>query len=93
MCAPRDPAFSLLAEIGHGVDALEIHPAYKRLHSADALFHDPATGGPAIQNLWSSATEVSANGSWVDLTAKEGRQWWYEGVKGLVDLGVDAMWE
>ncbi len=75
------------------VDALETHTAYKRLHSADALFHDPATGGAALQNIWSSANGTSAKGSWVDMTANEGRDWWSEGVKGLVELGVDGLWE
>ena len=74
-------------------DVLKTHPAYKRLLDADGLFHDPFTGGPANQNIWASGIEASADGSWVDLTAKGSREWWCEGVEGLVKLGCDGMWE
>ncbi|ORX38876.1 putative glicosidase [Kockovaella imperatae] len=72
---------------------LKTHPAYKRLLQADGLFHDPFTGGPATQNIWASGIQASADGSWVDLSAKGSREWWCEGVEGLVKLGCDGMWD
>ena len=75
------------------VDILQSHPAYEMLKEGGGLFFDPITGGPAVQNLWASKEGFSKDGSWVDMTAPSSRQWWAEGVKSLIKLGVDGMWE
>jgi alpha-glucosidase (family GH31 glycosyl hydrolase) len=69
------------------------HPAYERIKQGDGLFYDPRSKGPSKQNLWSTGEGESGDGAWVDLTAREARKWWSEGVQGLIDVGVDCMWE
>lgn len=75
------------------VDVLNNHPSYELLRRGNGLFHDPSTGGPAVQNLWSSEEGTSKDGSWVDLTAEVSRKWWSQGIRELVRLGVDGIWE
>jgi alpha-glucosidase (family GH31 glycosyl hydrolase) len=75
------------------VDMLLTHPAYERVKKGDGLFYDPISKGPSKQNLWSVGEGESGDGSWVDLSAPEARKWWSHGVQGLIDLGVDGMWE
>jgi alpha-glucosidase (family GH31 glycosyl hydrolase) len=72
---------------------LHNHPDYEWLKKDDGLFYDPISKGPAKQNLWSSGEGESGDGSWVDLTSREARRWWSQGVQSLIDLGVDGMWE
>ncbi|CAK7230555.1 hypothetical protein SEUCBS140593_007628 [Sporothrix eucalyptigena] len=72
---------------------VQTHPAYKRLDAANDLFYDPISKGSSKQNLWSAAEGESALGSWVDLSGVEAQRWWAEGVQGLIDLGVDGMWD
>lgn len=72
---------------------LQTHPHYKDLHSSNALFYDPYSKSPVVTRIWSSGVGDNEKGSWVDMTSEEGRQWWADGVKSLIDLGVDGMWE
>lgn len=69
---------------------LRTHPANSRLLNGNGLYYDPITKGPSKQNLWASG---EGDGSWVDFSAPETRRWWAEGVKSLIDLGVDGMWD
>lgn len=69
------------------------HPAYERVKKGDGLFYDPISKGPSKQNLWSTGEGESGDGAWVDLSSREARKWWSEGVQGLIDIGVDGMWE
>ncbi|PWN52235.1 hypothetical protein IE53DRAFT_385355 [Violaceomyces palustris] len=71
---------------------LESHPDFQKLYQAGALFTDPATGSPVVTRIWSSQPAVNAKGSWVDMTSKAGRGWWSRGVTGLINLGVDSIW-
>ncbi|WVF67168.1 hypothetical protein IAT40_001914 [Kwoniella sp. CBS 6097] len=73
--------------------ALVTHPHYERLHSADALFHDPMLNKPVVTRIWSSGVGDNEKGSWVDMTSEEGRKWWAEGVRSLIELGCDGMWD
>lgn len=72
---------------------LQSHPSYAKLFKSDALFHSNLAQGPVVTRIWSSGVGVNGKGSWVDMTSKEGRQWWADGVKSLIDLGVDGMWK
>ncbi|KAJ9096955.1 hypothetical protein QFC20_006315 [Naganishia adeliensis] len=67
---------------------------YKKLEQAGALFKDPLYDPPATvtTSIWSSGVGSSAKGSWADMTSEATRQWWHDGVKSLVGLGCDAMW-
>lgn len=93
LASPQVSSLDHIHQADPAADVLQTHPAYKRLKDADGLFHDPFTGGPATQNIWASGIADAADGSWVDLTAKGAREWWCEGVAGLVKLGCDGMWE
>lgn len=74
-------------------DVLETHPSFKALHDANALFFDPHLRKPVITRIWSSGVGVNGRGSWVDMTSEAGREWWAEGVRSLIALGVDGMWK
>lgn len=74
-------------------DMLASHPHYKRVHDADGFFHNPHTGKSVEVRIWSSGVGTTAPGGWSDLTSNEGRAWWGDGVKSLIDLGVDGMWK
>ncbi|KAJ9092798.1 hypothetical protein QFC21_006674 [Naganishia friedmannii] len=73
---------------------LSTHPEYKKLEQAGALFTDPFYDPPATVTtpIWSSGVGSSEKGSWSDMTSAATRQWWHDGVKSLVELGCDAMW-
>ncbi|WVR03862.1 hypothetical protein IAU60_000860 [Kwoniella sp. DSM 27419] len=73
--------------------ALVTHPHYKRLKAADALFHDPLVKDSVVTRIWSSGVGDNEKGSWVDMTSKEGRKWWAEGVRSLIEAGCDGMWD
>ena len=71
---------------------IESHPDYKLLEKRNGLFRDPISNGPSKQNLWSHSMGYDyEEGSWIDLSTRATRQWWYEGCKGLIDLGVDGI--
>ncbi|KAK0657961.1 glycosyl hydrolases family 31-domain-containing protein [Cercophora newfieldiana] len=72
---------------------LHTHPSYNLVKDGDGLFYDPITKGPSKQNLWSSGMAESGDGSWADFSAPATREWWARGVQGLIDLGVDGMWD
>ncbi|KXJ90216.1 glycosyl hydrolases family 31-domain-containing protein, partial [Microdochium bolleyi] len=71
---------------------LDSHPEYKKLLESGAFFQDPATGKTAVARLWSAGGGESGEGSHIDFTSKAGYDWWYQGVKDLKDVGIDAMW-
>ncbi|KAK3315835.1 putative glicosidase [Apodospora peruviana] len=69
------------------------HPDYGRLEKGGGLFYDPLTKSAARQNLGPNAQSEGGDGSWVDFSAPETRKWWAQGVQGLIDLGVDGIWD
>jgi alpha-glucosidase (family GH31 glycosyl hydrolase) len=68
------------------------HPEYKKLSEANAFFTDPATDKTAVARLWSAGGGESGEGSHIDFTSNAGFQWWFNGVKALRAVGIDAMW-
>lgn len=72
---------------------LTSHPSYDKVYEADGLFYAPLVKQPVVTRIWSSGVGVNGKGSWVDMTSKDGRQWWADGVKSLIELGVDGMWK
>lgn len=71
---------------------LASHPEYEKLVSAGAFFHDPRTNSSGVARLWSAGGGESGEGGHIDFTSKAGFQWWYEGVKGLQDVGIEGIW-
>ncbi|KZO97413.1 glycoside hydrolase family 31 protein [Calocera viscosa TUFC12733] len=70
---------------------LRTHPAFPRLLQEGAFVKD-SEGGLAETRIWSALPGENAGGAWLDMTSREGRDWWYAGVRGLIDAGADAMW-
>ncbi|KAK7966671.1 Neutral alpha-glucosidase C [Apiospora aurea] len=68
------------------------HPGYPELSKAGGFFKDPVTNKTAVARLWSAGGGESGEGSHIDFTSKAGYEWWYNGVKALKDVGIDAMW-
>ncbi|ORY67109.1 family 31 glycosyl hydrolase [Pseudomassariella vexata] len=68
------------------------HPSYPELSKSKAFFTDPNTNHTAVARLWSAGGGESGEGSHIDFTSKAGFDWWYEGVRALKDVGIDAMW-
>ncbi|KAI8962110.1 glycoside hydrolase family 31 protein [Daldinia sp. FL1419] len=71
---------------------LASHPAYTELSQSGAFFKDPNTLTTAVTRLWSAGGGESGEGSHLDFTSKAGYNWWYNGVKALKEVGIDAMW-
>ncbi|KAI1464834.1 glycoside hydrolase family 31 protein [Daldinia caldariorum] len=71
---------------------LATHPAYTELSQSGAFFKDPYTSTTAVTRLWSAGGGESEEGSHLDFTSKAGYNWWYNGVKALKEVGIDAMW-
>jgi len=69
------------------------HPDYGVVKEADGFFFDPISKSHAKQNLGSDGRSENGDGSWIDFTAPGARKWWAKGVQGLIDLGVDGIWE
>lgn len=72
---------------------LNIHPQYAKVHDNEGLFWDDHVKAPAQTRIWSSGIGCNGKGSWVDMTSATGRQWWADGVKSLIDAGMDGMWK
>ncbi|KAI1372193.1 glycoside hydrolase family 31 protein [Hypoxylon crocopeplum] len=68
------------------------HPAYSDLSRSGAFLKDPNTKGTAVARLWSAGGGESGEGSHLDFTSNAGYKWWYDGVKALKEVGIDAMW-
>jgi alpha-glucosidase (family GH31 glycosyl hydrolase) len=66
------------------IDMLLTHPAFERVRNGGGLFYNPISKGPSKQNLWSVGEGESSDGSWVDLSAPEAREWWSQGVQSLI---------
>jgi alpha-glucosidase (family GH31 glycosyl hydrolase) len=68
------------------------HPEYQILADSGAFFVDPETETTATTRLWSAGGGESGVGSHIDFTSAAGFRWWYEGVRGLKELGIDCIW-
>ncbi|KZT60540.1 glycoside hydrolase family 31 protein [Calocera cornea HHB12733] len=97
----RYPSFPRLFEIYHAAGlriapnikpfVLRTHPSFPELLRGGAFVKDEQ-GGLAETRIWSALPGENAGGAWLDMTSREGRDWWYSGVKGLIAAGADAMW-
>jgi alpha-glucosidase (family GH31 glycosyl hydrolase) len=84
--AYRKKGIRLIANIKPYV--LASHPEYQKLVDSGALFTDPLTGKAGVTRLWSAGGGESDFGGHIDFTSKAGYDWWYNGVKGLRDIGM-----
>jgi alpha-glucosidase (family GH31 glycosyl hydrolase) len=86
----RKKGIRLIANIKPYV--LANHPEYRKLVDSGALFTDPLSGQTGVTRLWSAGGGESGEGGHIDFTSKAGYDWWYNGVKGLREIGIDCMW-
>jgi len=70
---------------------LMTHPEYQSLAKQGAFFetHD---GKAAVTRLWSAGLGENGLGCWLDMTSQAAQKWWYDGVKGLLNLGITGIW-
>jgi len=93
--APR--LFKTLSEAGIRTIAnikpyvLEAHPAYKMLADNGAFFKTEE-GTESVTRVWSAGLGESGRGSWLDMTSSAAQEWWYEGVRGLLNMGIEGIW-
>jgi alpha-glucosidase (family GH31 glycosyl hydrolase) len=71
---------------------LKNHPEYENLKANGALFTDPRTDEAAVTRLWSAGGGESGEGSHIDFSSKAGFEWWFKGVRGLKEIGIDGIW-
>ncbi|KAI1100534.1 glycoside hydrolase family 31 protein [Jackrogersella minutella] len=71
---------------------LASHPEYEELSRTGAFFKEAKTLVTAVARLWSAGGGENGEGSHLDFTSKAGYNWWYNGVKALKEVGIDAMW-
>ncbi|KAJ1565042.1 hypothetical protein HK405_013301, partial [Cladochytrium tenue] len=96
---PDPPAlFAQLHEAGIRVAAnikpwlLAAHPDYERVKAARGFVWDNDTDSPCVCRLWSAGGGTSATGSYVDFSSAAGRKYWKDGVKSLLAVGIEGIW-
>ena len=57
-----------------------------------AFFEDPRSSQSGVARLWSAGGGESGEGGHIDFSSKAGYAFWYKGVKGLRETGIDCMW-
>ncbi|KAJ1547069.1 hypothetical protein HK096_004362 [Nowakowskiella sp. JEL0078] len=68
------------------------HPNYQELKDNHGFIWDPEEDLPSQTRLWSAGAGESGLGSYVDFTSVAGFNFWKSGVKSLLEVGLDGMW-
>eukprot|EP00842_Homolaphlyctis_polyrhiza_P007061 jgi/Hompol1/944/HPOL_001582-RA len=68
------------------------HPKYAEMISAKGFVWDADTDSNSVTRLWSAGAGSTATGSYLDFSSEAGRSFWKAGVKSLLDLGVEGIW-
>ncbi|KXS20755.1 glycoside hydrolase family 31 protein [Gonapodya prolifera JEL478] len=68
------------------------HPAYEAIKEKKGFVWDPETDSPSLTRLWSAGAGTSATGSYFDFTSEAARAFWKSGVKDLLEMGAEGMW-
>lgn len=68
------------------------HPKFEEMSRENALVWNPRSKSSAQCRLWAAGAGESGMGSYIDLMGKEGREFWKDGVKELLDVGLDGIW-
>ncbi|KAJ3312140.1 hypothetical protein HDV04_003394 [Boothiomyces sp. JEL0838] len=68
------------------------HPKYKELEKAKGFVWDPETNSPSIIRLWSAGEGATAEGSYIDFSNPIGKQFWKDGIKELLEIGIEGIW-
>ena len=68
------------------------HPAYPVLLRTKGFVWDDERDAPSVTRLWSAGAGDSSGGSYFDLSSTGGRSFWKQGVRQLLDVGVEGIW-
>ncbi|KAK6098766.1 hypothetical protein MT418_000253 [Batrachochytrium dendrobatidis] len=68
------------------------HPHYDQVHKLLGFVWDPEKNSPSMTRLWSAGAGSTATGSYLDFSSKSGRDYWKAGVKALLQVGVEGIW-
>ncbi|KAH6566806.1 hypothetical protein BASA60_009293 [Batrachochytrium salamandrivorans] len=68
------------------------HPSYGDMADSVGFVWDQENNRPSVTRLWSSGAGSTAVGSYFDFSSKAGRDFWKEGVKSLLSVGVAGIW-
>ncbi|KAJ3165314.1 hypothetical protein HK101_000243 [Irineochytrium annulatum] len=71
---------------------LSQHPDYEKLKSEKGYVWDPETNAASSTRLWSAGGGATATGSYIDLSSPAGRSYWKRGVRSLLELGIEGIW-
>ncbi|KAI8905929.1 glycosyl hydrolases family 31-domain-containing protein [Gorgonomyces haynaldii] len=66
------------------------HPQYQRVQEMNGFVKNGDR--PSETRLWSAGPGASASGSYLDFTSHGGRLFWKQGIKDLLDVGIDGVW-
>ncbi|KAJ3269415.1 hypothetical protein HDV01_001413 [Terramyces sp. JEL0728] len=68
------------------------HPHYKLLRGQKGLVWDPEAESPSVIRLWSAGEGTTAEGSYIDFSSVAGKEFWKNGVKDLLNTGIEGIW-
>lgn len=66
------------------------HPDYVKLCYRQGFFM--ADDMPCRSYLWRAGAGELGLGSYIDFSSLAGRAFWKEGIKSLLDVGIDGIW-
>ncbi|KAJ3333145.1 hypothetical protein HDU76_011062 [Blyttiomyces sp. JEL0837] len=68
------------------------HPDYNAVDARGGFVRDCDTQKSSLTRLWSAGGGDTARGSYFDLSSNAGRAYWKQGVRTLLDLGIESIW-
>lgn len=71
---------------------LSDHPSFNKLLDGKGFVWDDQNNCPSTTRLWSAGAGATATGSYIDFSSPCGRAFWKDGIKELLDVGVDGVW-
>ncbi|KAI8897084.1 glycosyl hydrolases family 31-domain-containing protein [Globomyces pollinis-pini] len=71
---------------------LAVHPHYDTLKNMKGFVWDPTENSASLTRLWSAGAGETSNGSYIDFSSKGGRQFWKNGIRELLEIGIEGIW-
>ncbi|KAJ3027461.1 UNVERIFIED_CONTAM: hypothetical protein HDU68_003758 [Siphonaria sp. JEL0065] len=71
---------------------LSQHPNYQQVYKADGFIKNSETNLPRSTRLWSAGNGATSTGSYFDLSSAAGRDFWKQGIKSLLEAGIESIW-
>ncbi|KAI8815256.1 glycosyl hydrolases family 31-domain-containing protein [Cladochytrium replicatum] len=86
----RDNGIRIVANVKPWL--LSGHPSYGQEKKFKCYIWNPETNEPSVTRLWSAGEGETSTGSYFDFTSNAGRKFWKDGVKALLELGIEGIW-